>query len=128
MNHISKLITFLLVHGGTYKMPTLAELNSQKVGAWGTMNNSIIDPNIQPSVAGVFTPTYAITRVSGTAAITGLTVPFNGFHGKITLIPTGIFTWTTATNIGLAGTAVVGKALDFTYDPYSAKWYPSYTA
>jgi hypothetical protein len=42
------------------------------------------------------------------------------------LIPTGIFTTTTAGNIALASTAVVNKALYMIYDPTTAKWYPSY--
>jgi hypothetical protein len=44
------------------------------------------------------------------------------------LIPTGVFTWTTAGNIALAGTAVVSKALTMTYDATTTKWYPSYIA
>ena len=46
--------------------------------------------------------------------------------GTITLIPTGAFTWTTAGNIAVAGTAVVSKALIMTYDYGTGKWYPSY--
>ena len=38
----------------------------------------------------------------------------------------GIFTITTAGNIALASTAVVGKALIMTYDNTTSKWYPSY--
>jgi len=72
--------------------------------------------------------THKIHRVTGALAITGITVPFVGFSGDIILIPTGAFTWTTATNIALAGTAVVGKALVFTYVPATNKWYPSYIA
>lgn len=109
-------------------MSVLSDMAAFKVGSFGSKDNPLVDPNVQPSTAGVFTPNYPITRVSGTNAITGLTVPYNGFNGTIILLPTGIFTWTTATNIALAGTAVVGKALSFTYDPYSAKWHPSYIA
>lgn len=109
-------------------MSRLTQLENDLMGAWGSKQNPIVDPNVQASTAGVFTPNYPITRVSGTNAITGLTVPYNGFQGTIILIPTGIFTWTTATNIALAGTAVVGKAIHFTYDPYADKWYPSYIA
>jgi hypothetical protein len=46
--------------------------------------------------------------------------------GSITLIPTGAFTWTTAGNIAVAGTAVVNRALTMVYDSGTAKWYPSY--
>ena len=46
--------------------------------------------------------------------------------GQITLVPTGVFTWTTGGNIALAGTAVVSKAITFTFDVTTTKWYPSY--
>lgn len=80
--------------------------------------------------AGTIAPTVAITFVSGVAAIATITAPspISTGGGTITLIPTGIFTWTTAGNIALAGTAVVGKALTMTYDTTTTKWYPSYTA
>jgi hypothetical protein len=109
-------------------MPTLAQLQNSQAGAWGSKDNPLTDPNVQASAAGTNTFTYPITRVSGTAAMVNITVPYPGFSGKITLLPTGVFTWTAAGNIALAGSAVVGKALDFTYDPVAAKWYPSYIA
>jgi hypothetical protein len=88
-----------------------------------------IDGGVVASVAGVMpAPQAYITVVSGALAITGITVPYPGFAGTICYIPTGAFTWTVATNIALAGTAVVGKALFFTYLPSTGKWYPSYTA
>ena len=102
--------------------------NSLTGQLFGSLQDPLVDPNTMASPAGVITPTYPITVVSGTNAITGITVPYNGFQGTIILLPTGIFTWTTATNIALAGTAVVGKALFFTYNPVTAKWYPSYIA
>ena len=85
-----------------------------------------------PSVAGVLTGvTNEIHIVSGALAITGITipvlisgVPFDGC--QITLIPTGAFTTTNATNIAIASTAVVGKALTMTYLASTSKWYPSY--
>lgn len=89
------------------------------------------------SLAGVITITTPVTIVSGALAITGIAAPTNlanagaggsGYGARITFIPTGTFTWTTASNIALAGTAVVGKALDFTYDSVTNKWYPSYIA
>lgn len=75
----------------------------------------------------VITPMKSISFVSGTSAIS-IVVPthFAGAGGTVTFIPTGIFTWTTAGNIALAGTAVVNKALTMTYDSGTTKWYPSY--
>lgn len=80
--------------------------------------------------ASTITPTNAIHRVTGTTTIVNISVPdvFNDGEntgGHITIIPTEIFSWTTAGNIGLAGTAVVGKAIIFTYIPGIHRWYPS---
>ena len=85
-----------------------------------------------PTIASATTiaPTTSIAFVSGTTAIVTITAPspISTGGGSITLIPTGIFTWTAAGNIALAGTAVVSKALTLVYDVTTAKWYPSYTA
>lgn len=79
------------------------------------------------SVAGVITPTGTYFKVSGTNAITGILLPAGAQAGfTIAIEPTAIFTWTAATNITVAGTAVVGKVLYFTWN--GAKWAPSYIA
>jgi hypothetical protein len=88
-----------------------------------------LDGGTIASLAGVWGPPQGfITIVSGALAITGITVPYATFSGMIVMIPTGAFTWTVATNIALAGTAVVGKALFMTYLPSTSKWYPNYIA
>lgn len=79
-----------------------------------------------PSVAGVITLPARYQQVSGALAVTGIALPYPDFAGTITVFPTGAFTWTNATNIAVAGTAVVGRALDFTYFPPTGKWYASY--
>lgn len=83
-----------------------------------------------PTIASATTiaPTTAIVFISGTTAIETITppAPIASGGGSITLIPTGIFTTTTAGNIALASTAVVSKALVMTYDVTTTKWYPSY--
>ena len=83
-----------------------------------------------PTIASAATiaPTKQITFISGTTAVVTITAPtpISAGGGAITLIPTGAFTWTTAGNIALAGTAVVSRALTMTYDVTTAKWYPSY--
>lgn len=109
-------------------MPKLVDLNKALVGPWGSLDNNLEDPTIIASAAGYFTPIYPISRVSGTAAFTGITDPYVGFHGTIAVIPTAAFTWTTANNIGLAGTAVAGKVLFFTKSVGANKYYPSYTS
>jgi hypothetical protein len=78
--------------------------------------------------ATTIAPTKAITFISGVTPVVTITAPspISLGGGQITLIPTGIFTTTTAGNIALASTAVVSKALIMTYDVTTAKWYPSY--
>ena len=83
-----------------------------------------------PTIASATTiaPTAAITIISGTAAIVTITAPtpISAGGGTITFIPTGAFTTTNAGNIAIASTAVVGRAITFTYDVTTVKWYPSY--
>ena len=83
-----------------------------------------------PTIASAATiaPTTQIVIISGTAAVVTITAPapISAGGGTITLIPTGAFTWTTAGNIAVLGTAVVSRALTMTYDVTTTKWYPSY--
>jgi hypothetical protein len=83
-----------------------------------------------PTIASATTiaPTQQIAFVSGTTAIATITppAPIASGGGRITLIPTGAFTTTTAGNIALASVAVVNKTLTMTYDTTTTKWYPSY--
>jgi hypothetical protein len=53
-------------------------------------------------------------------------MPVGFAGGSFTIIPDGAFTWTTAGNIAIAGTAVVGVPITFTYDSYLGKFYPAY--
>jgi hypothetical protein len=78
--------------------------------------------------AATITPTAPITFISGTSAIVTITAPspISAGGGSIVLIPTGAFTWTTAGNIAVAGTAVVSRTVTMTYDVTTTKWYPSY--
>lgn len=81
---------------------------------------------IVASVAGQITLPARYQQVSGALAVTGIALPRANFAGLITCLPTGAFTWTAAGNIIVAGTAVVGRMLDFLYFPPTGKWYPSY--
>jgi hypothetical protein len=93
---------------------------------FGVQSTGQVAPTI--ASAGTIAPTKQITFVSGTTAIVTITAPTGiaTTGGQITIIPTGIFTTTTAGNIALASTAVVSRALIMTYDATTAKWYPSY--
>lgn len=76
--------------------------------------------------AATVAPVNQMHTVTGTAAIVTITLPYTGFQGTLVFLPTGAFTWTTAGNIAVAGTAVVSRALTMTYNPSTAKFYPSY--
>jgi hypothetical protein len=78
------------------------------------------------SVAGQVTPSGPLFHITGALAITGFLLPVGFTGGSFTVIPDGTFTWTTANNIAIAGTAVVNKALTFWYDTNSSKFVPSY--
>jgi hypothetical protein len=85
------------------------------------------------SVAGSTLPSGPLFHVTGTNAITGWTAPVGCNATAVgacsfTVIPDAVFTWTSAGNIGLAGTAVVNKALTFIWDAKNSKWIPSYIA
>jgi hypothetical protein len=105
-------------------------LCSSVTGIWGPGWQNSLEPatvtTAVASAAGLVTPSGPLFHITGTAAITGFNIPLGFAYGSFTVIPDAIFTTTTANNIGLASTAVVGKALTFTYDTNSSKFYPSY--
>ncbi len=93
-------------------------------------NNITLDGYVKTKVgssvtaATTISPTGMIFHVTGTTAIATINLPFTGFTGTITIIPDAAFTTTTAGNIARASTAVISRAITFTYD--GTKWYPSY--
>lgn len=78
------------------------------------------------SAAGAILPSGRLFHVTGTAAVTGFTIPVGFAGGSFVIIPDGNFTWTAAGNIGVLGTAVTSRVLTFQYDTNAAKFYPSY--
>lgn len=103
-----------------------SSITSQWVPGWG---NTTVPP--QPtaavaSAAGLVTPSGPLFHITGALAITGFNIPVGFYTGSFTVIPDGAFTTTTANNIAIASTGVVSKALTFTYDLKTAKFYPSY--
>lgn len=75
--------------------------------------------------SNTITPT-APAHFVGAGLIKTITVPSGMAGGRITLIPTAAFTTDTTANIAIASTATIGRAMDFTYDSVTTKWYPSY--
>lgn len=104
------------------------------VGVTATAQWMLTNSDLKPvlgttvaSTAGSITPTGRVFVVSGTAAITGMAVPKGFAPGmSIYIIPSGVFTWTAAGNIAIAGTAVVNKTLIMTWS--GTAWIPSYLA
>ena len=119
-------------HRFYYAGSVVAKISSIGLGIAGSLTVSKLtgSPVAATTIASAATiaPIRSITFISGTAAVETITAiaPFTTGGGTITLIPTGVFTWTTAGNIALAGTAVVSRALTMTYDSTTTKWYPSY--
>ena len=105
-------------------------LYSSLAGMWvAGFNNP--EPNKGPtaavaSAAGAILPSGPLFHVTGALAVTGFTIPVGFAGGSFVVIPDGAFTWTTAGNIAVAGTAVVNRALTFTWDSSVSKFNPSY--
>jgi hypothetical protein len=94
--------------------------------------NGTVPPTVTAAVAsaaGAVTPSGSLFHITGTAAITGFTIPvgFDPTEGAtVCAIPDGLFTTTAAGNIAVASTAVVSKVLCWAFDPNTAKFYPYY--
>lgn len=70
--------------------------------------------------------TGKLFHVTGTTATATITPPSNFVEGEIVIIADGVWTWTAAGNIVVAGTVTTaGSAVRFTYDAATAKWSPS---
>lgn len=110
--------------------PTLVTPVLGVASATSLVSGLIANTAVAGTIASAATvaPTAPVTIISGTAAIVTITAPapISTTGGTITFIPTGAFTWTTAGNIAVAGTAVVSRALTLTFDATTTKWYPSY--
>ena len=112
------------------------ELEFRGFSQVGTETQGIEGATLASSAVTSLAFTHGLHFVSGTAAQVLADLPYPNFAGDVRVIPTGIFTWvtgaagatSTARGFGLAGTAVVGKVLVFTYVPSTGLWYPSYIA
>jgi hypothetical protein len=84
------------------------------------------------SAAPTTTPSGPLFTMSGTAAIVNFATPL-GFNatasggGCFTAIPTGIWTWTAAGNIAVAGTVTAGNSVPVTFcwNAATSKWIPN---
>ena len=97
------------------------------VPSWGNPSGDAFQVTAAvASAAGPIVPSGPLFHVTGTAAITGFTLPTGFVGGTFSIIPDGVFTTTTAGNIALASTAVVNKLLTYTFDATTSKLIPSY--
>lgn len=93
----------------------------------GGLQNSVVGSDL--ASGATIAPTSLVHNVTGAAAIVNITPPWPGFGGIVWLVAQGIFTWTAAGNIGVAGTSTaVGRAVGFLYVPSAGKWYPTAVA
>jgi hypothetical protein len=104
----------------------LQDVNGVWQPGWNNPGSVSGPTTLVSSAAGAILPSGRLFHVDGTAAVTGFTIPTGFAGGSFSIIPDGNFTWTTAGNIGLAGTAVTGRLLTFQYDTNVAKFWPSY--
>jgi hypothetical protein len=122
--------TSWIAEGNVIETPTTMVDNSVVTG-----NPKVLGSNIGvglaygygPAVtaASTIAPVYRAFDVVGTTAIVTITVPSPTPAGtSIQILPRNAFTWTGAGNIGLAGTAVIGKIITFLWD--GTYWWPSY--
>ncbi len=73
--------------------------------------------------ASTITPTGQMFHVTGTTTINTINLPATGWHGKITIIPDGVFSTGTSGNIANAVTSTLNTPLDAVYDDAKGKWY-----
>ena len=97
------------------------------VPGWNNANPKSVTADVA-SAAGAITPSGPIFHITGTAAVTGFTLPVGFSAGCFTTINDAAWTWTTAGNIGDAGTAVALETITFCYDTSNSKWYGSHLA
>ena len=108
---------------------TLGKASHQTKQVWSYWYNTVLG-GVQASGA-TLAVSGTVMHISGTSAISLITLPYTGFIGTITVIPDGAFTLATggvqaANNypIGLASTAAIGKVMILAFD--GTKWWPSY--
>jgi hypothetical protein len=107
-------------------------VNNATGGRWAIHDNGTIDDVMGVDIVSgaSITPTNAVTRVSGNAAISTIVRSNLSvgaiYTGPVTLIPTGAWTLVTGGNIAAASAAAIGKAMTLTWDSTAQKWVPSY--
>ena len=103
----------------------MSDLNFQNLSTVQSIEQPL---PVTMAMAATIAPTTFLTFLTGTVPVATITPPVTGscvLAFVATTAATAAVTVTTG-NIILASTWVPNKALLMTYDPSSAKWYPSY--
>lgn len=115
-----KYIKYILVYN-VYPMMGSDEL--QRFANVGSLLNGIVGPSL--ASAATIAPNYGVHHVTGVVAIVNITAPYTGFQGPVVFIPdSGIWTWTAAGNIGVAGTVTAANGVPVTFFFDGLKWWP----
>lgn len=95
-------------------------------------NSNFVPISAAVASATTITPTGRRFHVTGTTATATINLPptlnpgGTFLEGDITVIADGVWTWTAAGNILVAGTVTTaGSCVTFIYDVATGKWYPS---
>ena len=94
----------------------------------GASGTPIALTTLVADAASEVTPSGPLFEMGGgTNAVTGFNIPVGcnatAVGGcQFTVIPTSAWTWTTANNIAVSGTAVAHKAITFIWDAHVSKW------
>jgi hypothetical protein len=93
---------------------------------------TVIDPDrfdgFSAPVASATTITASGPRfhVTGTTPTATINLPTGFVEGQIDIVADGVWTWTAAGNIAVAGTVTTaGSSVRFLYDAGTTKWYPA---
>ena len=118
-----------VIVGGTSDFPSFVPVQGVTAPSL-PYNFSPIGPPLAISSNTVAPTGGFIHHVTGTTVIKTITVPAGLVSGgKVTLVFDGSgdgLTWDATDNIAVAGTSTTAaSAVDFFYDPSSAKWHPS---
>lgn len=123
------------VTASTYVTPYLNTTNGRQwlcstltltwVPGWGNTSAPGGVTAAVASAAGAIIPSGPFFHITGTAAITGFTLPLGFNSGSFCAINDGVWTWTTAGNILTAGTTTTAGSLNcFRWESVLAKWVP----
>lgn len=106
------------------------ELIPQLNGAFpyqGSLGGGAIGVGTSIAVASTITPPGPYFYTTGTGTINNINIPAGFTGGSFCTIPVSVYNFTTAGNIGQAGTTSPNQVLCFILDPYGPKWFPTYT-